>query len=175
MYNIYFLGDPVLHEFRYVGQTSKSPEDRFRKHLYESTLGKTYVHRWIRSLLNQGLEPQLFIIADVKTKEEVDILEKYWIKKLRDIGCPLTNLTDGGEGTVGKVISEETRKKMSEKKKGHIVSKETRKKMSKAKKGKKGPIKSEAHKRNLSKAMKGKHLSEAHKRKLSKPKKKRRT
>lgn len=48
----------------------------------------------------------------------------------------LVNMTDGGDGSTGYKMSEESRKKMSEAAIGKIISDETRKRMSKAKSGK---------------------------------------
>jgi hypothetical protein len=39
--------------------------------------------------------------------------EKYWISYFLKIGCRLTNLTEGGEGTVGYHHTQESRRKMS--------------------------------------------------------------
>lgn len=78
---------------------------------------------------------------------EIDLIAKYGRK---DLGTGiLRNLTDGGEGPAGRVMSNETRKKISEAKKGkpsHM-------------KGKKNP--------GLSKALKGKPKSAEHLAKLS--------
>jgi len=96
-------------------------------------------------------------------------LIRWYGRKDNDTGI-LRNLTDGGEGTSGKTISEETRTKMSagirgktrseeqrtnisNSKKGKTASEETRAKMSAAHKGK---IRSEEHCFNLSAAKKGK-------------------
>ena len=72
----------------------------------------------------------------------------------------------------GKVLSDETKRKISEARKGNHHSEETRRKMSEAKKGQ---PKSEEHKRKMSEALKGKepwnkgrHLSEVTCSKLSK-------
>jgi len=75
----------------------------------------------------------------------------------------------------GKTVSKETKRKLSEAKKGRIFSEETKRKLSKAKKGKNNPMygipKSEEIKRKLSEAMKGKNkgktVSEETKIKLS--------
>ena len=48
-----------------------------------------------------------------------------WIKVLREAGFELANKTDGGEGTSGRIYSDETRKKMSSSRKGRIISPET--------------------------------------------------
>jgi len=64
----------------------------------------------------------------------------------------------------GKHLSEETKRKMSESTKGKPKSEETKRKMSEAQKGK---HLSEEHKRKLSESQKGKHLSEETKTKMS--------
>ena len=63
----------------------------------------------------------------------------------------------------GKTLSEETRKKIAQAHKGKPLSEETRKKMSQAHKGK---TKSEETRKKMSQAQKGKTLSEEQKRKL---------
>ena len=52
-------------------------------------------------------------------------------------------------GNTGKIVSKETRKKMSEKLLGHLVSEETRRKISEARKGKTLPPRTEEHKEKL--------------------------
>ena len=74
-------------------------------------------------------------------KIEKLLIEKYGRK---DLGKGnLVNMTDGGEGVFGLIMSEETRRKMSEAQKGNksinfgkTLSEETRRKMSEANKGK---------------------------------------
>ena len=77
----------------------------------------------------------------------------------------LTNLTDGGEGTLGIVITEETRRKLSisrmgnKSRTGQKLSEETKLKMSLARKGVKRPKLTEEHKKKLSLAKIGKKQS----------------
>jgi hypothetical protein len=72
----------------------------------------------------------------------------------------LRNLTDGGEGMSGHIPGEETRRKMSEIKKGKKrppMSEEHKKKLSEIRKGKKRPPMSEEQKRKISETLKRCH------------------
>ena len=77
----------------YIGQTSKSKEERFQKHKYDATYGsKTYLHRAMRKY---GFDN--FTIEEIENQvllENLDEREIFWIKKLN----PKYNMTDGGEG-----------------------------------------------------------------------------
>jgi hypothetical protein len=118
------------------------------------------------------------------TEEEAFKHEKYMIAILgrKDLGTGiLRNLTDGGEGTSGVVISEETRKKLSDVHKGKqyfkgkIHSKETRNKMSESRRAEGhhmyGKTHTEETKRRIGESSKGRipsietknKMSEAHK------------
>jgi hypothetical protein len=55
-------------------------------------------------------------------------MEKYYIKTYRSIGVNLANMTDGGDGSFGRTLSEETREKISKAIKNR--SPETRRKIS---------------------------------------------
>jgi hypothetical protein len=112
---------------------------------------------------------------DMAVEKEIELIQLYGRK---DLGLgTLVNLTDGGEGQLGrsswnkgKKTSEETIKKMKNK----IVSEETRKKISESHKqngikppSKKGTILSEKTKNKLSESNKGKIISEETRKKIS--------
>lgn len=95
--------------------------------------------------------------------EEACFIEKYLILFYgrRDLGTgTLVNKTEGGEGVVGTVVTDEKRKKLSDGKKGEKhpmfgknLSTETKKRISD---GNKGKILSFEHKKRISEYMKGK-------------------
>jgi hypothetical protein len=67
--NIYYYGkciyfwiiDPIKNELRYIGK-SINPNSRYRKHLQDSKKCISYKDKWIYSLLNNNIKPELFII-----------------------------------------------------------------------------------------------------------------
>lgn len=114
---IYALIDPRNPErIRYIGWTSRSElNKRLLEHIKESKLGgKTYKCNWIRSLLNENINPEINKVEDniYKNKDE---REQYWINYYGREN--LTNGTNGGEGCLGLFVSDETKKCLSEKSK----------------------------------------------------------
>ena len=112
------------------------------------------------------------------TEEEAFKHEKYMIVVFgrKDLGTGiLHNKTDGGDGASGYVFSEETKRKLSEAKKGKKHSEETRRKQSERMKGENnlnyGKSPSEETRRKRSEANKGKKHSEETRRKQSEAKK----
>ena len=109
------------------------------------------------------------ILEDNLTEEEAFEREKFYIAKIgrRDLGKgTLINFTNGGEGSSGMIISEETRKKKSEASKGRKNSEETINRMKIAQQNR-----SDETKQKMSKSMKGRKFSDETKQKLSEAKK----
>ena len=167
----------------YIG---KGSGDRYLFHLKENKYNyNKYKNNKIQKILSEGYNlEQYILIIPCNSEQESLNLE---IKLIGDIGRhdlkegPLTNLTDGGEGVSGIVVSKETRKKMSKAhtgEKNHFYgqthSDETKNKISKVHKGKtpwnKGKINvySDETRKKMSKPK-----TEEHKRKISKSAKKR--
>ena len=125
---------------------------------------------------DKGIKPpkdksKILILKQNLTEEESFRHEVYMIAVFgrKDLGTGiLHNRTNGGDGVSGAVVSDETRRKMSEALKGKTRSKEIRRKISEAHKGK---THSEETKRKMSDTRKGKTFSEETKRKLSEAKK----
>ena len=131
MYKIYTLNHPLTNEIRYVGQTCQELKSRLKKHLYCINNKKDRSHRrnWIKSLLDMNLCPKIVLIEENLDKEKCDILEKEYIKKFKELGLNLLNMTDGGEGSIGFKHTKETKEKLSIIRKNND-SKEYRKKIS---------------------------------------------
>lgn len=137
---IYKLTDPKTNEIRYIGQTTKKLSQRLSSHINKSKNSPnktTHKNTWIKSLINEGLKPiidLIEVVPDNMWKEK----EKYYIKKYKELGENLLNLSEGGDsGSMpgGKRVwnSEmdfnEWRKKISESHKNRFISKEEREKI----------------------------------------------
>ena len=62
-----------------------------------------FKHSKIRKILAEGLEPQIVKLKEKLTHDEAMVLEMETIKSIGrfQLNGPLTNMTDGGEGTLG--------------------------------------------------------------------------
>jgi hypothetical protein len=183
---IYGLVDPHTNQIRYIGK-AVDLYMRIKNHYKPSRLiDKTHKNNWINKLLSEGEYSKIHIIEKCNNQQELNDAEKKWIKYYRDLGCDLTNGTDGGDGgkmspesiekmrlkKIGKKLSETTKQKMSESKKGHIVSNETREKL--REKRKTYIVSEETRKKQSNSHIgkvphnKGKKLTSDHKDKISK-------
>jgi hypothetical protein len=132
-YKIYCLSDPRTNEIRYIGLTKKNLETRLIEHISSSKSVKksnTYKKKWIQSLLKDNIKPIILLIEGSLTSTEVKDKEIYYIAKYK-LEYKLTNLTEGGDGTLGYKLSKESKKKIGDKNKialtGRTLSDEHRK------------------------------------------------
>ena len=155
-----------LNGMGYLGKTTRSLEERIKEHLRNSR--NSYVDRAIKKYGWKNFTVE--VLAVCKTIEELNECERKSIVEYKTKFPNGYNLTDGGEGTAGRIVSDETRKKISEartRRKFQPLSEEHRKKISLANKGVK---RSEEYCRNISERQRGtkrKPHSEETRRKLS--------
>ena len=128
---IYTLKNPTTNNIRYVGQTN-NPKRRLDRHVTNSMSlrDNRHISNWIRSL---NIIPIMDIIetCDYSVRNE---REKYWIDYYKSQGYDLCNLSNGGAGAgignkncLGRIISNETRIKISNANKGKIHNKSNNK------------------------------------------------
>lgn len=131
---IYTLSDPRDGAVRYVGKTAVSLRVRLRSHIYNAVANgiKTHVYGWIRLLHSLGFAPLIEQI-EVVSGDGWAARERHWIAYHRFAGTALTNQTDGGEGTPGRIVTGEWRAMMSELLTGRVMDDHTRALMSEAK------------------------------------------
>lgn len=103
---------------KYIGKTNNVTK-RLYRHIFDATTKNSLNKRdaWVKSLVNKGLKPKIEVIDIVPISEWI-FWEQYWISQFRTWGFNLKNMTDGGEGNYGRVVSETTKIKMSISKKG---------------------------------------------------------
>lgn len=161
---IYALRDPQTEAIRYVGKTINTKK-RLTAHINEK--GERRKNRWLRSL---NCEPTLYILEKTSHQDWKN-RERWWIKYCREMGCDLTNHTDGVDGLHG--ASLETRAKLSvlmtQRMSDHsfrvrIFTPERARRISLALKGKK---KAAEHVAKLPQNRIGRTLTEEHRAKLS--------
>ena len=85
---IYCITNIITND-TYIGYTSKTKEERLKKHVYNSKQGKTYLNKAMRKY---GVEN--FRIEVLQEDGNLNEDESFWIKKLD----PKYNMTAGGEG-----------------------------------------------------------------------------
>jgi hypothetical protein len=150
LHYIYVLKDEKGSVF-YVGKTV-TPNKRFPRHLAHVRYGSHYpVHNKLRKVISiKGNADGIYQIIESNILEEnIDNREIFFIKYYKEQGCKLKNLTEGGEG--GKGYTDEINKRAALKRVGLVKSPETRRKISESKKGQKF---SQSHKNALKKAWK---------------------
>lgn len=124
---IYALSDPRTNKMRYVGWCLNMKQ-RLSQHI-SCEKDHTRKCRWVAALRAVGMKPTMELLAEVPLEEWAEA-ERVWIKFFRDIGADLTNGTNGGDGTPGRINSLAHRRRISEANRGKIHTAKTRAKVS---------------------------------------------
>lgn len=117
-YYVYVYIDPLTMIPFYIGKGSKN---RCNSHLNEAKSkvcksGNKHKFNKILQLLEWGLYPIIIKIRENLSLKEASFLEEIFIDTIgrKDLGTgPLTNLTSGGEGSKGRIQTEECKNKIS--------------------------------------------------------------
>lgn len=151
---IIYLLTNTINGKQYIGLTTKGLDVRWATHCDKARRGSSFhIHR---AIFKYGQPAFIREVIEHTSIDEMFEREKYWIAKIQ----PEYNMTEGGEGAVGRAITEETRKRMSVAQSGKnnpnygiSPSKEVRDKISASLKGK---VISDETRKKLSKALSGK-------------------
>jgi hypothetical protein len=118
---IYCLYNPEECKIKYIGRTKKKKlEHRLIEHItkaryYEKYFpGQKFPHKvnWIKSLLKKGIEPKIKLLTEIEGWKESHIFERNLINKYKD-KFNLTNALDRGENNQNMIVSDESKKKIS--------------------------------------------------------------
>lgn len=115
-YKIYRLVDPTIspddekNYVRYIGWTNKTLSDRLSNHITEARHDKnqkhTHKNRWINKLLNLNIRPQIELVDETSNPDLIKQMEIKYIALYAAKGCKLTNATKGGDGQLGRVVTD---------------------------------------------------------------------
>lgn len=118
-YYIYMITNKQTGQI-YIGMTD-NPEKRWTKHCLIAS-GKRNEEKFYlqRSIAKYGVENFSFEVIETQSLlKEAQEAEQFYIAYFKGLGAGMLNLTNGGEGCWGRVMSRATRDKISKAKKGH--------------------------------------------------------
>src|SRR5260221_13115707 len=122
---VYALVDPTNDSIFYIGRSSSGLR-RPRGHFSPSSLKKPYpVYYKINSLLKLNIKPYIQVMEECESNEELDIAEMYYIREAKEEGYKLYNVTLGGKGMLGRVVSQEIKDRLSKMYSNRKMSKES--------------------------------------------------
>ncbi len=113
--------------YRYIGMTTnKDPKHYFQTHQSRARTRKSwrYVHIWMREEGVEDIQMDIIEIIHPDMVALIGAIEQLYIADYRAIGLADTNGTDGGEGTVGRVMTDDHKAKISAANSGRVKSAE---------------------------------------------------
>jgi len=111
-------GDYIYGSYKFEFQpiyVGKGKGLRPKRHFTLYKIGNSRFYSKMKSILSSNIRPDFILLSENLIEKEAFSQERYFIKLIGRVenGGPLTNLTDGGEGSSGFKFSEESKEKMS--------------------------------------------------------------
>lgn len=169
---IVYIATNRINGKRYIGVSSKRLRWRRAQHEYEALKGKSHCRRFHNAMRKYGVDA--FEWREVFQSEDYSAALAEEMRLIAETK-PEYNLTNGGEGNTGRVVTLETRAAISARVRGRKLTEEHKRKISESGKlrkknpetglkisaAKKGMKFTDAHRAALSAAHKGKPMSAA--------------
>lgn len=114
-FEVYLITNKVNGK-TYVGKTVCGTENRWLEHLYNAKRGKFPIYNAIRKYGKESFT--VTTVYEGISEREINAVEKGLIAQLGTYAPNGYNITSGGDGVAGLKFSAETRRKMSESRKG---------------------------------------------------------
>jgi group I intron endonuclease len=113
-YEVYKIQNTVNNKI-YIGITTQGYKARYRSHLSEASRGSDF--KLYRAIRKYGEDKfKLSLLETVETLDVMKVRESFWIEALKSTDDNFGyNMTKGGDGTFGRLHSDETKGKISEK------------------------------------------------------------
>jgi group I intron endonuclease len=155
----------------YVGKTIGTLKRRKNAHYTDARRNSNFNEYFHNALLKYKKEFEWIVLYKSTDNKKLIEKEMQFIKKYKTLKPNGYNLTNGGDGMVGYVFSEESKRKMRASHIGKIQphSEETKRKMRKPKRNRKnyfGRFVSKETRNKISKTLKGHHVSNSTKMKI---------
>lgn len=99
VYLLYSTRDRSI--IRYIGVTSESPNKRLKRHFWDSKRNVSYKDRWVAKEIGDGFHIKMEVIISFIQFSHALQLEMKFIKEAKELGLPLVNTTNGGDGYRG--------------------------------------------------------------------------
>jgi hypothetical protein len=106
---LYGLYCPYTNNLKYVGITTRNLSDRLTSHLRTPT--NKNISMWFNELKSDSKKPEIKLISEYQSRNDLLHAETNKIKKCREVGIKLFNISDGGSvpPMLGKKHSETTK------------------------------------------------------------------
>lgn len=101
---IYKIVCPITNDIKYVGKTLRLERRRQEHNMRKNKSNPSLIEKWENDLLSNNLKP-IFEVIEKCSEKDWEKREMYWIRKFKEDGHILLNMTNGGD-SVNRPITE---------------------------------------------------------------------